>query len=49
LAETSAAPPYEATRQFYLRTGFVPLSDIPDFYRAGDGRVIFGKRLDGAR
>jgi len=46
LAETSAARQYDPTRQFYLRTGFELLSSIPDFYRAGDGRMIFGLRID---
>jgi ribosomal protein S18 acetylase RimI-like enzyme len=45
LAETSTAEAYENTRQFYLRTGFELLSSIPDFYRAGDGRAIFGLRI----
>lgn len=48
LAETSAAPEYDKTRQFYLRSGFELLSSIPDFYRGGDGRLIFGLRLDRA-
>ena len=48
IAETSALPIYENTRQFYLRTGFAEMSHIPDFYRAGDGRLIFGRRLDAA-
>jgi ribosomal protein S18 acetylase RimI-like enzyme len=46
LAETSAADHYAPTRQFYMRTGFKLLSSIPDFYCAGDGRMIFGLRLD---
>jgi ribosomal protein S18 acetylase RimI-like enzyme len=47
LAETSAGEAYAPTRQFYLRTGFQLLSSIPDFYRTGDGRLIFGRRIDG--
>jgi ribosomal protein S18 acetylase RimI-like enzyme len=46
LAETSAASAYQATRQFYVRTGFELLSSITDFYRTGDGRLIFGLRID---
>jgi len=46
IAETSASVAYENTRQFYLRSGYDTLSEIPDFYRSADGRVIFGKRLD---
>lgn len=46
LAETSATANYEPTRQFYLRTGFAELSNIPDFYRKDDGRLIFGLRVN---
>jgi ribosomal protein S18 acetylase RimI-like enzyme len=46
IAETSSTASYFPTRQFYLRYGFLLLSEIDDFYRPGDGRVIFGKRLD---
>jgi D-alanine-D-alanine ligase len=46
LAETSSTDQYKSTRQFYLRCGFVVVSQIDDFYRPGDGRVIFGKRID---
>src|SRR5262249_18809959 len=46
LAETSSTGPYAAAREFYLRCGFQQLSEIEDFYRRGDGRVIFGLRLD---
>jgi len=46
LAETSASSGYGKTRRFYERQGFELLSTIDDFYRAGDGRLIFGKRID---
>jgi ribosomal protein S18 acetylase RimI-like enzyme len=46
LAETSSTDQYKSTRQFYLRCGFMEVSQIDDFYRPGDGRVIFGKRID---
>jgi D-alanine-D-alanine ligase len=46
LAETSSTEKYDSTREFYLRCGYHVLSQIDDFYRPGDGRVIFGKRLD---
>ncbi|MBI3462665.1 MAG: GNAT family N-acetyltransferase, partial [Planctomycetes bacterium] len=45
LAETSGQASYEKTRQFYLRTGFELLSTIPDFYHAGDARLIYGLRI----
>ena len=47
LAETSSTAQYESTRRFYQRCGFAELSQIDDFYRPGDGRIIFGKRIDG--
>ncbi len=46
LAETSSTAPYEAARRFYLKRGYQTLSRLPDFYRLGDDRVTFGKRLD---
>jgi ribosomal protein S18 acetylase RimI-like enzyme len=46
LAETSSTPPYEAARRFYPRRGYSLLERIPDFYRDGDDRLTFGKRLD---
>jgi acetoin utilization deacetylase AcuC-like enzyme/GNAT superfamily N-acetyltransferase len=44
-AETSSTERYAATRKFYLRSGFREVANIPDFYRAGDGKVIYEKRL----
>jgi ribosomal protein S18 acetylase RimI-like enzyme len=46
LAETSSTPPYEPARRFYLKRGYEVLSVLPDFYRLGDDRVTYGKRLD---
>lgn len=46
LAETSSTPPYEPARAFYLRRGYRLLERIADFYRPGDDRMTFGKRLD---
>jgi D-alanine-D-alanine ligase len=45
LAETSSAPSYEKTRGFYEKTGFAVVGDVADFYRPGDGRLTYGKRL----
>jgi ribosomal protein S18 acetylase RimI-like enzyme len=44
-AETSSTETYAPTRQFYLRAGFKEVATIADFYRAGDGKVIFEKRV----
>jgi len=40
-AETSSTDKYEPTRQFYLRAGFKEVARIADFYRTGDGKVIY--------
>lgn len=44
-AETSSTPLYESTRAFYRRTGFREVACIPDFYRPGDGKVIYERVL----
>ncbi len=46
LIDTSSLPNYEATRNFYLRTGYLQVAQIPDFYCDGDDRVIFWKKLE---
>ena len=45
LAETSSLPNYADARSFYLRQGFQLCDRIADFYRHGDDRLTFGKRL----
>lgn len=47
LAETSSDPAYAPAHAFYARRGYRLLGRIDDFYRPGDGRLTFGKRLDG--
>jgi len=44
--DTSSTAAYEPTRAFYRRCGYRMLSEISDFYRVTDGKIIFGKRLD---
>jgi D-alanine-D-alanine ligase len=46
LAETSTMADYHATRLFYERCGFRAVDQIDDFYRVGDGKITFGKRLE---
>jgi ribosomal protein S18 acetylase RimI-like enzyme len=43
--ETSGLPKYEATRNFYLGTGYTWEATIKEFYEAGDDLVIFTKHL----
>lgn len=46
LAETSSTPAYARANAFYLARGYARVGWIPDFYRPGDGRITYGKRLD---
>jgi ribosomal protein S18 acetylase RimI-like enzyme len=43
IVETSSQPKYHGTRQFYIDLGYKEVARIPDFYRAGDDRVIYAK------
>jgi ribosomal protein S18 acetylase RimI-like enzyme len=43
LIETSSQPKYHGTRQFYIDLGYNEVARVPDFYRAGDDRVIYAK------
>jgi len=43
IIETSSQPKYHGTRQFYIDLGYREVARIPDFYRAGDDRVIYAK------
>lgn len=44
-ADTSSTARYAPTRRFYETAGFREVANIPDFYRDGDGKVIYEKRL----
>ena len=45
IAETSGTASYEATRKFYLDTGYKMEATIRDFYIEGDDLAIFIKRF----
>ena len=45
IAETSTLEKYTPTRHFYDRTGYTKEAQINDFYKEGDGKVFFVKRL----
>ena len=45
IAETSGTSSYDATRKFYLDTGYVMEATIKDFYIEGDDLAIFVKRF----
>lgn len=45
LIEAAGRPDNAATLGFYARCGYPELARIPEFYRPGDDKVVFGKRL----
>lgn len=46
LVETSGLPDFEATRKFYDKCGYQREALIRDFYREGEDKVVFWKKLD---
>ncbi|MBC8424744.1 GNAT family N-acetyltransferase [bacterium] len=46
-AETSGRAQYASTRAFYEKCGYAIGAVFPDFYAAGDDKVVFVKRLGG--
>ncbi len=47
LADTSTVPHYDKTQRFYVKNGFKEVARIPDYYRPGNDRVTFCKKLAG--
>jgi len=45
VAETSSQQKYEKPRLFYEKVGFTEVSRIGDFYRVGDDKIIYVKRI----
>ena len=45
IIETSSSEEYKKTRQFYIKNGYPLAETIKDFYRPGEDRVTFIKRL----
>jgi GNAT superfamily N-acetyltransferase len=43
--ETSTLAAYIPTRAFYVKNGYTRAATLPDFYRPGDGKAIFVKRV----
>ena len=43
--ETASKESYAATRAFYERIGYVEVARTPDFYKDGDDRVVYSRRL----
>jgi ribosomal protein S18 acetylase RimI-like enzyme len=46
LIETSSLPAYAATRGFYEKYGYRWVAQLPDYYRDGDDKVIFAKKVE---
>ena len=47
IVETSGLPEYAATRRFYLKNGYTEEARIRDFYKAGEDKIVFWKKLRG--
>ena len=45
IAETSSLEKYGPTRHFYLNNGYREEGFVDDFYKPGDGRLTYVKRL----
>jgi GNAT superfamily N-acetyltransferase len=45
IIETSSQPKYHPTRQFYINLEYREVARVPDFYKAGDDRVVYTKHF----
>lgn len=45
IIETSSQPKYHGTRRFYIDLEYQEVARVPNFYRAGDDRVIYAKHF----
>jgi ribosomal protein S18 acetylase RimI-like enzyme len=45
IVETSSMPEFESTREFYGKIGYSKEAVIRDFWKEGDDKVIFWKKL----
>lgn len=45
LVETASKESYARTRRFYESIGYAVVSRIPDFYKPGDDRITYWKKL----
>jgi acetoin utilization deacetylase AcuC-like enzyme/GNAT superfamily N-acetyltransferase len=44
-ADTSGSEGYAPTRAYYKKAGFKKVAELADFYRPGDGKVIYRKEI----
>jgi GNAT superfamily N-acetyltransferase len=45
LIETSSLTAFDSVRQFYVKRGYAECGWVPDFYGAGEAKVIYFKRI----
>ena len=45
IVDTSSTPEFNLTREFYLKIGYTKEATIRDFWKEGDDKVIFWKKL----
>ncbi len=45
LVETASKPSYARTRRFYESIGYVEAARVRDYYRIGDDKIVYEKRL----
>lgn len=45
IVETSSLPEFEATRNFYKKLEYIQEATIHDFYKEGEHKIIFWKKL----
>jgi D-alanine-D-alanine ligase len=45
IIETAGKPEYEPTRAFYARIGYPEHARVKDYYRDGDDKIFYSKRL----
>ena len=46
IVKTSGKPEFELTRAFYHQCEHVKQAVIPEFYEAGDDKIVFWKKLN---
>jgi ribosomal protein S18 acetylase RimI-like enzyme len=46
IVETSGLPDFDRTRSVYRSLGYVEVARIPEFYAAGEDKIVFWKVLD---
>ncbi len=45
IVETSGLPEYDLTRKIYRQCNYVKQAVIPEFYKAGEDKIVFWKKL----